>query len=1148
MIKGIVKKIVGSRHGREVRRLAPLVGRINAQCAALAEISEEALRAKTDEFRERVGESVQEIMAEIEATRERKRTSADPDERETLGLEIGKLEERCREALAEAMEEILPEAFAVVKEACRRLVGRQVRVTGQLLEWDMVPYDVQLIGAVQLHRGQVAEMATGEGKTLVATMPLYLNALAGRGAHLVTVNSYLAQRDAEWMGAIYGLLGLTVGCIDLHEPGSPERRAAYNADITYGTNNEFGFDYLRDNMVHSMEQRVQRRHYYAIIDEVDSILVDEARTPLIISGPVSRDTSTPFKQMAPVVGALFRKQSRTVGAMIAESEKFLGEEGEELRYEAGEKLLAAKRGAPKNKRLMKLFADQPAVVKLVEKVEGDYMRDKRLHEIDEMLFFAMDEKGSNVHLSDKGLDELSPGDPDAFVVPDLSEVMGRIQEDEELSLEERRNRIAELEAEYADKSQQIHVIHQLLKAYTLFHKDERYIIGDDGAIVIVDEFTGRQMPGRRWSDGLHQAVEAKEGVEVKGETQTLATITIQNYFRMYDKLAGMTGTAETEETEFHQIYGLDVAVIPTNRAIARDDRDDLVFRTKREKYVAIMDEIERLNRLELPVLVGTTNVEVSETLSRMLRRRGLAHNVLNAKQHKRESEVVAEAGRAGAVTIATNMAGRGTDIKLGPGVTEPRTMAWVREREMEPEEVATTDPNRWEELDGKPDDHVVEDGGLHILGSERHEARRIDRQLRGRAGRQGDPGASQFFLSLEDDLMRLFGGMERIAKAMDRMGAEEGEVITHPLVTRSIGRAQKRVEGNNFEARKRLLDYDDVMNQQREVIYDLRLFALEGGEDLRSELWEMIRHTMEAAFASHLPESGLEEGIDVAGLRQQMLLDLHTALPPLENEDAQEELERRAVLEAAEKAVRESFDRKIESFGELRERVMGFVMLSTIDSKWKDHLYDLDHLKASIGFRGWGQKDPLVEYKKEAYEMFVGLMDDIRRTVTQNFFRVRLEQRPVMRHPTAGQQRRLSYSGPSETPGQGAVARGRRGVGSAGRGRPAGDGGPGADGGGRDGRKEPEPLVRRTVRVDSLGMAVPGTPVSGGREGALEGRDGFGVGAGNGDTGPDVRRLATNRGGSRSRAPVKAAKAPGRNEPCPCGSGRKYKKCHGALG
>ena len=1086
MIKGIIKKIAGSRYAREVKRLAPLVDEINERYAVLEGLSDDEVRGQTQEFRDRIAEFTGEVVGEIEAMRERKHSATDPDERESLGLEIGKLEEEYRDQLAEVLEEILPDAFAVVKEACRRLMGQEVLVTGHKQEWDMIPYDVQLIGAAQLHRGRVAEMATGEGKTLVATMPLYLNALAGRGAHLVTVNSYLAQRDAEWMGAIYGFLGLTVDCIDLHDPGTAERRRAYHADITYGTNNEFGFDYLRDNMVHTLEQRVQRAHHYAIIDEVDSILIDEARTPLIISGPVTRDTSTPFKQMAPVVGALYRKQTRTVNRLVAEAVR--GLDSEDTEYESGEKLLAAKRGGPKNKRLMKLFADQPSAVKLVEKTESDYLRDKRLHEIDEMLLFAMDEKGSNVHLSDAGLDELSPGDPQAFVVPDLSEVVGEIQEDESLAVEEKRSRIAELEEEYADKSQRMHVIHQLLKAYTLFHKDERYIIGENGQIVIVDEFTGRQMPGRRWSDGLHQAVEAKEGVEIRGETQTLATITIQNYFRMYDKLAGMTGTAETEETEFHQIYGLDVSVIPTNRPIARDDRDDLIFRTKREKYLALMDEIERLNRLELPVLVGTTNVEVSETISRMLKRRGVKHNVLNAKQHKRESEIVAEAGQPGAVTIATNMAGRGTDIKLGAGVTDSRTID--------------------EDLDGKPGVHLVEIGGLHILGSERHEARRIDRQLRGRAGRQGDPGASQFFLSLEDDLMRLFGGMERIANAMDRMGAEEGEVITHPLVTSSIGRAQKRVEGNNFEARKKLLDYDDVMNQQREVIYDLRLFALEGGEDLKGEIWEMIRHVMEGVFEDHLPDSGLHEGIEVGGLRQRMLLDLHTVLPHVEDEDDPDEVDREDVLGAAEEAVVESFERKIESLGEHAERVMSFVMLSTIDNKWKDHLYDLDHLKASIGFRGWGQKDPLVEYKKEAYEMFVSLMDDIRRTLTQQFFRVRLEQRPAMSFQP---QQRLSYSGPSETAGSGI---------------PTGAGG------------RPAPGARRATatpaqKVDSMGIAAS---ASGGSAGGSMGRT------------TDVRRLATNRGEARPKTPITGGKAPGRNSPCPCGSGKKYKKCHGALG
>ena len=1116
MIKGIIKKIVGSRHNREVKRLNPLVKEINEIYAGLESLSTEALRGKTDEFKATIAGRTEATLTEIESIRARKRGATDPHEREGLSLEISKLEQKYKEELAEVLEEILPEAFAVVKEACRRLRGQEVTVTGHKLVWDMIPYDVQLVGATQLHRGRVAEMATGEGKTLVATMPLYLNALPGRGAHLVTVNSYLAQRDAEWMGAIYTQLGLTVDCIDLHDPGSPARREAYGADLTYGTNNEFGFDYLRDNMVHTLEQRVQRGHHYAIIDEVDSILIDEARTPLIISGPVSRDTSTPFKRMAPAVGALYRKQTRMVHQLVAEAVKELeAEDGDE--YLAGENLLASKRGGPKNKRLMRLFADQPSVVKLVEKVEGDYMREKRLHEIDEKLLFAMDEKGSNVHLSDAGLDELSPGDPQAFVVPDLSEVIGEIQEDETLSVDEKRDRVAELEAQYAAKSQRIHVIHQLLKAYTLFHKDERYIIGDNGAIVIVDEFTGRQMPGRRWSDGLHQAVEAKEGVEIRGETQTLATITIQNYFRMYEKLSGMTGTAETEETEFHQIYSLDVSVIPTNRPITRDDRDDLIFRTKREKYTAIMDEIERLNRLQIPVLVGTTNVEVSETLSRMLRRRGITHNVLNAKQHKRESEIITEAGRLGAVTIATNMAGRGTDIKLGPGVTDPRTVDWAGERGLELATLAATDPTRYEELEDKPGDHVIEVGGLHILGSERHEARRIDRQLRGRAGRQGDPGASQFFLSLEDDLMRLFGGMERIASAMDKMGAEDGEVITHPLVTRSIGRAQKRVEGNNFEARKRLLDYDDVMNQQREVIYDLRLFALEGGEDLKGEIWETIHHIMEGVFGDHLPESDLEEGIEIGGLRQRMLLDLHTVLPSIEDENDPDGLDRAEVLRVAEEAVRESFERKIESFDEHGERVMSFVLLSTIDGKWKDHLYDLDHLKASIGFRGWGQKDPLVEYKKEAYEMFVGLMDDLRRAVTQQFFRVRLEQRPAMRMQ---RQRRLSYSGPTDSPGSGLRA---------------------------PGRPDPSPVgvgTRRPVRegVDSMGVAATA------RRGPIAGQGRMGPGGtGPAGAGTDVSRLATNRGEARPKAPVSVAKAPGRNAPCPCGSGKKYKKCHGRL-
>jgi preprotein translocase subunit SecA len=1095
MLKTAFKAFLGSQHKREAKKLQPLVDEINEIHEGLSGLTDDQLRAKTDEFRSYIEEHTAELKAEIGELKEEKRHSEEPDDRERLSHQINGLEQQLLEKLEETLEDLLPDAFAVVKDACRRLVGREISVTGQKLVWDMVPYDVQLIGAISLHRGKVAEMATGEGKTLVATMPLYLNALTGRGAHLVTVNSYLAQRDAEWMGAVFGFLGVTVDVIDLYDPGSPERQAAYGADITYGTNNEFGFDYLRDNMVHQLAQRVQRHHAYAIIDEIDSILIDEARTPLIISGPVGRDTSTPFKLYNPLVSGLHKKQQRITNELVSEAEKHL--EADE-QFEAGEKLLAVKRGAPRHRKLMKLFADDPSLQTLVNKVEGDFMREKRLHEVDEMLYFAMDEKGHNVHLSDRGLDELSPNDPEAFTVPDLSAEMGEVEESEALSVDEKRERRQALEAEYAEKSQKIHVIHQLLKAYTLFHKDEKYIIGEDGQVVIVDEFTGRQMAGRRWSDGLHQAVEAKEGVEIRGETQTLATITIQNYFRMYDKLSGMTGTAETEESEFHQIYGLDVLVIPTNRPITRDDRDDLIFRTKREKYVAIMDEVERLHRIELPVLVGTTNVDVSETLSRMLKRRGIKHQVLNAKHHKSESEVVRDAGQPGTVTIATNMAGRGTDIKLGAGVTEARTVAWLQARDIPVDEVMPVDPVRAEKLKLDAPDDALEDGGLQIIGSERHDSRRIDRQLRGRSGRQGDPGATQFYLSLEDDLMRLFGS-ERIANVMDKWGAEEGEVITHGLVTKSIERAQKRVETNNFEARKRLLDYDDVMNQQREVIYDLRLFALEGGEDLKGEIWEMIEHGARDAMDEYMPAGKSAESWDLAGLRRRLLLDFFLNVVQLPEENDQEhEIERHEIEAWVVDGLKESFHHKLRTLGEHSEQLSSYIMLSVIDDKWKDHLYDLDHLKASIGFRGWGQKDPLVEYKKEAYEMFVDLMTDLRKSLASFFFRAQLGPPPQQR---ARAPQRLSYSGPADTVGGGVAERAAQ----AARQQPAQGGRP----------------------VDELGMSARAASRA--------------IPAGR-----DPAALSTNRGEEeRKKAPAVATDEPGRNDPCPCGSGKKYKKCHG---
>jgi preprotein translocase subunit SecA len=1110
-MKKFLKKLMGDKHEREVKKLGPLVDEINENFRELESLTDDELRAKTDEFRAYIVEQTQPFEDEITEIRKVRADTVEIPARERLTAQIQKLQEERDEALHQALEDLLPEAFAVVKDGCRRLFGREVPVTGQMIKWEMIPYDVQLVGGIALHRGTAAEMQTGEGKTLTATLPLYLNALAGRGAHLVTVNTYLAQRDAEWMGALYKFLGLTIGVIDLHDPGTEARREAYAADITYGTNNEFGFDYLRDNMVHQLDRRVQRGHFYAIIDEVDSILVDEARTPLIISGPVSRDTHTVYKQYNPLVSALYKKQLQIASELMAKAEQALQEEGRE--WEAAEAMLAVRRGTPRNRRLLKLFADDPKVQSLVQKYEADLMREKRLHEVDENVLFAMDEKGHNVHLSDRGIEELSPGEPDAFVIPDLSEMIGAIQEDEGLTAEEKKEQIDTLEQEFARKSERMHVIHQLLKAYALFQRDEQYIISDDGQVVIVDEFTGRQMSGRRWSDGLHQAVEAKEGVEVKGETQTLATVTIQNYFRLFDKLSGMTGTAETEENEFHQIYNLDVLVIPTNRPVVRDDRNDLIFRTKREKYNAILDEIERMNKLELPVLVGTTNVDVSETLARMLKRRGIPHNVLNAKQHAREADIIAAAGRPGAVTIATNMAGRGTDIKLGAGVTAARTVGWAKAKGLDLEELAPLDPGRWADLKTRPDDHLIDPGGLQILGSERHESRRIDRQLRGRAGRQGDPGSSQFFLSLEDDLMRLFGS-ERIANAMEKWGAEEGEVITHGLVTKSIERAQRRVEGNNFEARKRLLDYDDVMNQQREVIYDLRLFALDGGEDLKGELWEMVDTAVREVVDQFVDPDVRPESWDMSGLRRRLLMDFFIIADelPEKEEDVFDFVDRDEVMEAVIPAARKQFERKLEDFGEYSERIQSWILLSVIDDKWKDHLYDLDSLKASISFRGWGQKDPLIEYKKEAYDMFVDLMTDIRKSLTSLFYRAQVgAPQPQPRQP-----QRLAYSGPAETDAA-------SGVGTAAQ-RP---------------RQDP-----RGARLDPMGVAASARTA---RPETVEG--GMGPGALAGASGPDPASLQTNRGGSSAaQEPVSVPDEPGRNDPCPCGSGKKYKKCHGRAG
>src|SRR3989441_4044501 len=784
-------RIFGTRFDREQKRIQPIVDAIHAHELRLKELGDTELQSQTVKFREAIAQRTGALHAEVERLKQAKHDCPDPVERANLSDQLRRVEQSFVSELQRTLDDLLPEAFATVREASRRLLGTEVVVTGHPLKWDMVPYDVQLIGGIVLHQGKIAEMATGEGKTLVATLPLYLNALAGRGAHLVTVNNYLARRDSQWMGHLFKWLGLTVGCIDDTQPSTPERRAAYQCDITYGTNNEFGFDYLRDNMVGNLEQRVQRGHVYAIIDEVDSILIDEARTPLIISGAVGTESDEKYAQYNTQVVQLVRKQTAIVNDLIARAEPLVGDDGKS--YEGASLLYKAQLGMPKNRKLLKLLNEQ-GVKQMVQRVELDRLadrklpaRDQKMRDVEDDLYFVMDERGRSVHLTDKGVETMSPQDPTLFVVPDISHAVHELEHDTELSAAEKIERRRTVEAEYAAKSETLHIIHKLLQAHALYEKDVEYVV-QDGQVFIVDEFTGRLMHGRRWSDGLHQAVEAKEGVAVREESQTLATITIQNYFRMHEKLAGMTGTAETEETEFHQIYKLEVVVIPTNRPVRRVDKHDLVYKTRKEKYDAIMEEVERQHKRGLPILVGTTNVEVSETLSRLLKRRGLKHEVLNAKYHEREAEIVAQAGQPGSITIATNMAGRGTDIKLGPGVKKCQVCG-IKGRESAFGQVLERPDLSAAEIKklGCEEDPPC---GLVIVGTERHEARRIDRQLRGRSGRQGDPGQSVFFLSLEDDLMRLFGS-DRIARWMDRSGAEEREVITHPWVTGAIGQAQK---------------------------------------------------------------------------------------------------------------------------------------------------------------------------------------------------------------------------------------------------------------------------------------------------------------------------------------------------------------------
>ena len=1052
MIKTLMTAVFGTRFDRERRRIQPTVDAIHAEEDKLKDLSEDELKAQTARFRARLTERTGALKVELDEVREAKHACADPDEREKLEQRFHELDTAYKKELAASLDELLPEAFATVREACRRLVGTPVQVIGHELTWDMVPYDVQLIGGVVLHQGRIAEMATGEGKTLVATLPLYLNALTGRGVHLVTVNNYLARRDSQWMGHVLKYLGLSVACLDDTEPSSPERRAAYLADVTYGTNNEFGFDYLRDNMVFSLEQRVQREHAYAIIDEVDSILIDEARTPLIISGPVGNEADDKYASFNRQVAELVRKQTGVVNTLLAEAERLL--EDEKTRQEAALKLYQAQLGMPKNKRLLKMY-NETGIKQLVQRMELDAIADRklpmkqqRMRDLEDTLYFVLDEKGHSVHLTDRGAEAMSPDDPELFLVPDISEAIHRIDKDPELTPHDRIEQRRTVESEYALKSEKLHIIHKLLQAHVLYEKDVEYLV-QDGQVLIVDEFTGRIMAGRRWADGLHQAVEAKEQVQVKGETQTFATITIQNYFRMYDKLAGMTGTAETEETEFYSIYGLDVSVIPTHRPVRRQDQADRIYKTRKEKHDAIIAEVERLHALGWPILIGTVSVDISETLSRQLKRRGLKHEVLNAKYHQREAEIVAGAGQRSAIVIATNMAGRGTDIKLD-----------------------------------KTLDLELPEAGLQIIGTERHESRRIDRQLRGRSGRQGDPGQSIFFLSLEDDLMRLFGS-DRIARWMDKSGAEEGEVITGGLVTRAIEQAQKRVELQNFQSRKRLLEYDDVMNQQREVIYSLRLFALERGEELKAEARRMIEAALERGVIQFLAAAEHPEEWDRGGLREALTLQYLVTVDALTDTEATPDVDK--MVEVVKAEGEESFRRKIEylvEFGrtigipDVDSQVLSSVMLNVLDERWKDHLYDLDQLRNAIQYRAWGQKDPLVEYKREAFEMFEDLMHDIQSTFTERFLKIQVSaerpeppRAPPPPPPTAIAHQSAPTSG-----------------------------------------------------ADDLFMGTPprvAPPASGGPTPTL-----------------------TSSHGPLARATA-AVPEVGRNDPCPCGSGKKYKKCHG---
>jgi preprotein translocase subunit SecA len=1029
MLGLLIKKIIGSKNDREVKRLRPLVAKINEFEAALQSQPDDALRQKTAEWKAR--------LSEIKDDNE----------------------------LKAGLDEILPEAFAVVKNACRRLIGQEIIVRGHTSKWDMIPFDVQLIGGYALHSGRIAEMATGEGKTLVATLPVYLNALTGRGVHVVTVNDYLAARDSEWMGAVYKFLGLSVGCI-LHDQTPDVRREQYNCDITYGTNAEFGFDYLRDNgMASRKEEQVQRGHYFAIVDEVDSILIDEARTPLIISGPsVVASETNEYDKHKPVVENLVRTQEKLCTRYLSEAEALLRklnpEDGsaasnpQAVEKEIGLLLYKVKVGGPRSEGLMRILED-PDNLRRMTRAELELHADqskKDLYAQKEELFFAMDEKSHDADLTEKGRNFLSPKDPDAFVMPDLISAFHEIDTGPEKDPHKRLELKSQLQADYEAKAQRIHCISQLLKAYCLYLKDVQYVV-QDNKVIIVDENTGRLMTGRRWSEGLHQAVEAKEGVEVERETQTYATITIQNYFRLYHKLAGMTGTAETEATEFFDIYKLGVLVIPTNKPVARKDQHDTVYKTKREKFGAVLKEITDIHQQGRPILVGTISVETSEHLSRMLKKAGIVHSVLNAKYHEQEAEIVARAGQRSSVTIATNMAGRGTDIKLGPGVPDA--------------------------------------GGLHVIGTERHEARRIDRQLRGRCARQGDPGSSHFFISLEDDLMRLFGS-DRIVKYMEKMGLEEGQELEHPLLNRSIEQAQKRVEQHNFQIRKRTLEFDDVMNKQREVVYGFRNEIIRAA-DVRDRLMDVMEEVVIQKIFDLTSDNEDPHEWNIRALADWVNLNfpLGMAEPEIVTtaESGKEQPIKGSAFDGLTPAqfavcqfiivkVREAYQLKteFETNKDALTAIERYTILTAIDKLWQEHLYHMDSLRTSISLRAYGQRDPLIEYKAEAFTLFEDLMINIKTEICHNIFR--------------SASSLMAFENFMRS------------------------------------------MPKRTEHTSSATFGGSASASSGGTTTAAT-------------RGSDMVSEASE---AMSKAkPVRAGPKVGRNDPCPCGSGKKYKQCCGKI-